>query len=279
MREFLAKLMSHPQPLRLVLWRRFLKHFPGVSYPVRLASDAVDRPHYGYCLYHSALLAKRLGYDKVSAIEFGVAGGNGLIAIEKNVKEIEKELDIKFEIYGFDIGSGLPEPQDYRDLPYWFKGGFYEMDKRKLLEKLTISKLVIGNVKETCRNFLEEYKPAPIGCVFHDLDYYSSTRDALDLFDGPENYFLPRIFCYFDDIIGGDIDLYNDFTGERLAINEFNKNHNHKKIAMNYHLVSKRPETQWRWHIFVYHDFLHKHYNSYVGGHDQEMIRDSLHFS
>ena len=37
-------------------------------------------------------------------------------------------------------------------------------------------------------------------------------------------FFLPSVFSYFDDIIGSEIELYNDYTGERLAINEFNSN-------------------------------------------------------
>ena len=35
-------------------------------------------------------------------------------------------------------------------------------------------------------------------------------------------FFLPRMYCYFDDTIGTETELFNDFTGERLAINEFN---------------------------------------------------------
>jgi hypothetical protein len=48
-------------------------------------------------------------------------------------------------------------------------------------KRLTIGKLVLGNVKDTCKTFFVDYDPAPIGCVFHDLDFYSSTRDALGL--------------------------------------------------------------------------------------------------
>ena len=41
------------------------------------------RPHYETILLESALEAKKIGYDEISVIELGVAGGNGIIALEK----------------------------------------------------------------------------------------------------------------------------------------------------------------------------------------------------
>ena len=73
-------------------------------------------------------LAVRLGYEEVTWIEFGVATGNGLIALEAIKDEVERHLPIRVRIVGFDMGSGLPAPVDYRDMPYHWKGGFYEMD-------------------------------------------------------------------------------------------------------------------------------------------------------
>ena len=57
------------------------------------------------------------------------------------------------------------------------------MDIEKLEQKHKRAKLVIGNVKDTSATFFREYDPAPIGCIFHDLDFYSSTAEALTLFD------------------------------------------------------------------------------------------------
>ena len=37
--------------------------------------DEIERPNYAYCMYNAAILAKQLGYSKISVIEFGVAGG------------------------------------------------------------------------------------------------------------------------------------------------------------------------------------------------------------
>ena len=41
--------------------------------------ERLPRMHYAYCMYMAALEAKTLGYKKISVIEFGVAGGQGLM--------------------------------------------------------------------------------------------------------------------------------------------------------------------------------------------------------
>ena len=58
------------------------------------------------------------------------------------------------------------------------------------------------------------------------------------MFNVDDRYRLPRILCYFDDIIGGETELYNDFTGVRLAIREFNEAGS-KKLSPAYHLVTR----------------------------------------
>jgi hypothetical protein len=39
-----------------------------------------------------------------------------------------------------------------------------------------------------------------------------------------EKHFLPRVYCYFDDTISDGLGAFGDFTGERLAIGQFNEN-------------------------------------------------------
>lgn len=106
--------------------------------------------------------------------------------------------------------------------------------------------------------------------MLHDLDYYSSTRDALTLFDGEASFFLPRVFMYFDDIIGDDAWLCNEFTGERLAIEEFNQKHRSKKICKNWYVTKRFPNSWWADLIYVHHDFEHSRYNDFVA--DKEQI-------
>lgn len=222
------------------------------SYIPDYSNGEGDRPHYGYCITKAAKLAINLGHKKVSIIELGVAGGRGLISIEKNCEIIKKTLDIDFEIYGFDMESGLPKPLDYRDEPYKWSEGFYKMDRKKLESRLKFSKLIIGDVSKTINSFFSDNNPAPIGCIMFDLDLYSSTKNAFKLFDGDDKFLLPRLMCYFDDI--GCI----EFLGERLAIREFNDENNNRKIGQN--LKLKFNSKVRGNYIFEYHNFNHPDY-------------------
>jgi hypothetical protein len=241
------------------------------SYEFRLSIGAVKRPHYGYCVLNAAKLAARLGHKEISVIEFGVASGNGLLNLEYHVEKVEKLTGIKINIYGFDTGEGLPALLDFRDLPYHWKSGFFNMDKDLLLKKLKRSKVVFGNISSTLDTFLDEYKPAPIGAIFFDLDFYSSTMDAFKIFKGANEYFLPRMFNYFDDIIGSELELYNDFTGERLAISEFNSTHSSKKLSPAYHLTHRSKVERWHHQVYIYHNFKHEKYNDFISGENQQL--------
>lgn len=245
--------------------KRFVKYMPFYEFEDRLDWSTYDRTHYMYGLYHSALQAKALGMDKISAIEFGVAGGNGLVTMEEYSKIITSETGVKIETYGFDMGSGMPEPLDYRDLEYIWKPGFFEMDVDALKARLSKSKLILGNVKETVRNFIKDYKPAPIGFISFDLDYYSSTVDAFELFKGSDANILPRVFCYFDDMVGDDWELHNEYTGEYAAILEYNENNSEQKITKIHGLMHKRRIIEpWNDKMFVHHRFNHKLYNEHI---------------
>ena len=113
--------------------------------------------HYAYIVFNAAKLAKKLNLKSISVIEFGVANGRGLLLLEYYSKEIEKLLDINIEIYGFDMGTGLPNPRD-KDLPYHWKKGFLKWTK-KSKERLKKSKLILGDIKETSINFFSKYNP------------------------------------------------------------------------------------------------------------------------
>lgn len=276
MSDFLFKALTHRTPLRVELARRLIKQFSLFSYERRLSIGAIDRPNYGFCIFQAARLASLLAFPKISVIEFGCGGGNGLLNAEMHISQVKKSFPVEIDLYGFDSGSGLPSPCDYRDMPHYFRAGLYEMDRGSLERKLKHAKLVIGEIRETCKSFVKKYDPAPIGCVFHDLDFYSSTRDALMLFDEDHARFLPRVFMYFDDIVGDETWLCNDFTGERLAIEEFNRGHEAKKICKD-HYVSQRYCNQW-WAdlIYIYHDFGHPRYNDFIAGKEQTRHESSI---
>jgi hypothetical protein len=155
----------------------------------------------------------------------------------------------------------MPSPSDFRDLPYLWQSGYYAMDVERLRAMLRSAKLVLGPVEDTVRNFCELENPAPIGFIAFDLDYYSSTRSALSLLAAPHNYLLPRVLCYFDDTVG-DIDMaINEYTGELLAIREFNDCREDIKLApvRGMRFLGQVPRL-WHEQIFVAHVFAHPDY-------------------
>jgi hypothetical protein len=122
-----------------------------------------------------------------------------------------------------------------------------------------------GPVEKTVPEFIAS-RPAPVAFISFDLDYYSSTMQAFSIFEATHNILLPRIYCYFDDILGH---IYSDFTGERLAIREFNAAHPMRKISPIYglkHFLPK-PYDQQEWGEMVYlaHFFDHRLYSAHDG--------------
>ena len=237
---------------------------------LRFRFSLTNRPAYLYCIFNAAILGKKLGLDAISVIEFGVANGDGLRFIEIYAKKVERLVGIKIEIYGFDNGDGLPKPIDYRDLPYHWKSGFFKMDKSSLKPFLKNSNLIIGNISDTSKNFFDKFSPAPVGAVFHDFDFYSSTKVALNMFSDNQDKFLPRVFNYFDDTIGNELELYNDYTGERLAINEFNSENENVKFSPAYHLICNHIVLKWHYQIWITHFFKNKKYNSFISIKNQQ---------
>ena len=218
------------------------------------------RPHYTWGVIHSAYLAKVLGMDRISVIEFGVAGGNGLLALEKAALQIESIFHVRIDVYGFDTGRGLPKPSDYRDLPNLFTEGIHAMDFDKLQKLLVKSELIVGLTEETVPEFIAG-GPAPVGFISFDLDFYSSTKAAFRLLEADYSLLQPRIHCYFDDITGY---TYSEFTGERLAISEFNQSHSMKKISpiycLKYYVPRLYRESLWPEKFYLAHYFDHPLY-------------------
>jgi hypothetical protein len=167
----------------------------------------------------------------MSVIEFGVAGGNGLVSMERIAEQIAQCFHLSISVFGFDSGTGMPPPHDYRDLAHVWQQAFYQMEPNKLRSRLRGAELILGPVSETVPAFISRTgpPPPPIGFVSFDLDYYTSTKSALGIFGGGSQSRLPRVYCYFDDIIWPEHACHSEFTGELLAIREFNQEHDHQK--------------------------------------------------
>lgn len=226
----------------------------------------LPRMEYATAIYYAALEAKKLGYKEISIIEFGVASGNGLLTCEFHAAEISKLLNIKISIYGFDSGEGLlNENLGYKDMVHIWPNGSYKMDMTELKNRITESCLVIGDIEDTVDEFLES-KPAPIGGVLIDVDRYSATLPILKMFEQDDSFFLPRVYMYFDDITN-----QYEFSGENLAIKEFNLQHDIMKISPE--SLSNDDEHYLR-KLKILHRFQHQSYNMLQSEYDWKELSE-----
>lgn len=248
--------------MRFLVLRLLDKGFGFLSYKDKIRYGSVDRPHYGYGVHQAALLARKLGVPRISAIEFGVAGGEGLLALERHAELARRDTGVEVATYGFDTGAGLPPPRDVRDVPYLFQAGEYRMDVEKLKRRLGGSKLVLGDVARTVQGFCGEENPPPIGFVSLDLDFHSSTAAALRVLEADHRFFLPRVVLYIDDMVGDALAAYNEFTGALLAVRDFNEAHERVKVApvVGLRHIGKHLPQVWHEQVFVAHRFDHPDY-------------------
>jgi hypothetical protein len=202
----------------------------------------VSRPQYLWGMLRAARTAQGLGVERMAAIEFGVAGGNGLVAMERLAERVEALLPVRIDVYGFDTGTGMPAPVDHRDAPWAIEPGYFDMDEAALRARLRRAELVLGPVDETVPSWAGG-EHAPVGFVALDLDFHSSTVHALGVFDAPPDRLLPRVVCYFDDIFGYG---WNEFTGARAAIGDFNASHERRKIGGIHGLKYELPASDFR---------------------------------
>jgi len=247
---FFLRVIGYEKPLRVA----FLKYLQ-VKYKT-------FKPHYESVLLESCKEAKKLGINSVSVLELGVAGGNGIIALEKYKKSIESHLKIKIDIYGFDTGEGMPQSSLKEDLVFVFKPGQFKIDKDLIAKKIN-SKIFYGDVKNTVSEFIK-LNPSKISCIFFDLDYYSSTKAFLDQINNLKKYLLPRVLCYFDDLHVPEKYISN-INGVPLAIDEFNSfNTNYKLGASVDHILDfKFPLAKSL--VYILHDFNNPDYNKFIG--------------
>jgi hypothetical protein len=237
----------------------------GLAAALQEAVHQEEFPQYGYGVVQAAALASRLGIDAMSVLELGVAGGNGLVRLQQLCRRYAAP-GLALRAFGFDLAQGLPRPRDHRDMPYVWQAGFFAMQREVLEARLEEAELILGDVAQTGRAFLAS-APAPIGFIAFDLDYYSSTCAAFDalLLGEPERY-LPRVICYFDDTIGPHLEMHSQFTGELLAIDQFNAEQRQRKLAklsgLRYKLAPY--DAAWIEGIYVLHLFDHPRYDEYV---------------
>jgi len=163
------------------------------------------------------------------------------------------------------LGEGLCKPESFRDLPYMWDEGFYRCDFGKLKSLGLDEYIVFGDVADVLPTLLSDISldlHARIGFMAFDMDYYSSTKKALDIIGAVDHSrFLPRTPVYFDDTL-----MTCQDTGELRAVYEFNQISDFFKIYPN----ELEPEfLSLKWHNWLYlakkimtlHFFDHEEYS------------------
>jgi hypothetical protein len=217
--------------------------------------DVAERPHYLLGVLRAADQAKESGIPEISVVEFGVAGGTGLLCLQGYAEQVEGETGVRIWVYGFDTGAGLPELSgDYRDHPELWTPGDYPMDRQALERRLSKrTELVLGNIRDTVPGFVRNRSRAPVGFVAIDVDLYTSTCDALRILSLPDRKTLMRVVIYLDD---AEKMRFHRFAGELLAVEDFNKTNAGVKIDRWRGIKSHRPfpEHSWLDQMYVAYD-------------------------
>lgn len=217
--------------------------------------DLIRRRHYAYGLLDAADRARSVGLRSVTVAEFGVAGGDGLLNLCEIAGRISSEDGIDIRVVGFDTGKGMPPPLDFRDHPDLYQAGDFPMDQAGLIARLPRNgQLILGDLQDTIPEFAAKLLPdSPLGFAAIDVDYYSSAMQALNLFaDADPRKYLPVTTLYFDDITHP---THSRFTGELLAVDEFNHEHSMRKIDADRFLRWRRifKHAAWIDQIFLLH--------------------------
>ena len=225
-----------------------------------LDEDALIQERYLWGVIQAAYLATSLGVDRISLLEFGVGRGDGLVLLERAAQLVGRRLEVDLDVVGFDIGTGVPEPEDPRDVPNMFVPDLFRMDVDATHARLDRAQLAVGDVGVTVPRFLTR-SPSPVGFAAFDFGSYTGTLAALAVLDAPTELLLPRVYCYFANILGF---TYGDCVGERLAITEYNARTASRQISPIFglhHYVPRRfRNASWPDRYHLAHIFDHPAY-------------------
>src|SRR5205807_4400526 len=134
------------------------------------AWDLVVRQPYAFGALEAADIGRASGLSAVTLVEIGVASGAGLMNLAYVAERVSKETGIRCEVHGFDSGTGMPPPVDYRDHPDLYQHGDFTMDVHALRAMLPAGTgLHLGPLSSTIPKFLQQLAvSAPIGFVVLD---------------------------------------------------------------------------------------------------------------
>jgi hypothetical protein len=246
MRRGLQNLVFEP-PVRLLI-KAMLSNGAARRWAFRWAAlfDAVRYPAYALGLQTACRHAEVAGVRGFTAIECGVAGGNGLRELSAYAEQVSRETGLEIRVAGFDTGTGLPAGSDNRDAPWLWRSGDFPCDVELLRRSIPKStELVLGRVEETLPRWLSDDSRLPIGFVSVDVDYFSSAEAILKTLGSVDSRsLLPFISFYFDDILRCRTPRC---TGEYAAIEAFNSSHERRKFDRDDWLGEERPFGERLW--------------------------------
>jgi hypothetical protein len=207
---------------------------------------------FAYGLLMAVETAKQYGFDSIAVAEFGVANGRGLRIMVDMAERLSKQSGVDIQVYGFDTGSGLTAPKDYRDNPHMFSQGGYAMANTESLQAELSGKaeLIIGDIGDI-KQLSDVIDPdIPFGFASVDVDLYSSTMATFDLLAtaGPDSL-LPVVNLYVHDSFGRQ--HYHRFVAQLLAIDDFNQANTSRKIDIDRFIGWWFGKTE-PWHASMY---------------------------
>ena len=252
--NYLNRIASEP-PFRLIT-RWLVRNFSR-DMEVRARWGADPYPYYQFGILEGARLARIQRQPEITVAEFGVWRGRGLLRMEAYARQAEVATGVVIKVVGFDSGYGLTTPTgDYRDHPDQWQPGDYKMTNfDELASQLDRSRteLIIGDISETVPEFLEKGNLPPFGFISFDLDLYSSTKDALEIFRSSKRMMLRQTPLYFDDI---NFVTNHRWAGALLAVDEFNQTCDLVKIDRWYNIKAGKPfpESHYWEKMMVAHD-------------------------
>ena len=259
------------EPIHLNLLALFVGLFG--SYRQKIDFDLVIRQQHAYALLNIADQANALGLERVSVFEFGVAAGAGLLNLQEIASKLTTVTGIGFDIYGFDTGTGMPPPKSFKDHPELYQEGDFPMDFGKLSKALgPCTQLVLGPVAESIRHLSnKDFSGAPIGFISMDVDYYSSSVDALNVLKRQPADLLPRVVIYLDDV---EDMSHNSWCGEQAAVNEFTLSNPARPIERHTFLRGYRIFKNARWidHMYQCHVLDHSTRNELSSTRDRVVL-------
>lgn len=208
--------------------------------------DAVRYPSYAAGLQAACKYAGLAGQKGFTAIEFGVAGGNGLVELCKYAATLSEHTGLKIKVAGFDAGSGLPKTDDRRDAPWVWNPGDFPSDVNRLRRILPPdAEFILGAIQETLPKWINDKLELPIGFVSIDVDLYSSTVAICKTIENVDvRSLLPFVSFYFDDALRF---LTPRSTGELAAVAEFNSRNSDRQFDRDDWMTEDRPFAERLW--------------------------------